>query len=181
MGRSDSAREREFYELITAHMLERGYVRSTAWCFSRDEALIDEYITDNDEYLGLGSGAFSYIDGAVYGSTFSINHYLERIGAGKSGITRVQRLGRSDQRRYWLLMNLFAGSIRYSEIPRPYRAALRAEIAGLRLIGAARRDGECLKLTERGYYLWVVLMGEFFTGVNEFRERMRLEIPNEIQ
>ena len=181
MGRSDFAREREFYEMISEHMLGRGYVRSTAWCFSRGQALIDEYITDNDEYLGLGSGAFSYIDGSVFGSTFSINHYLERIGAGKSGITRVQKLGRSDQRRYWLLMNLFAGSIRYSEIPRPYRAALRAEIAGLRLIGAARRDGECLKLTERGYYLWVVLMGEFFTGVNEFRERMRLEIPNEIQ
>ena len=112
MGRSDFAREREFYEMISEHMLGRGYVRSTAWCFSRGQALIDEYITDNDEYLGLGSGAFSYIDGSVFGSTFSINHYLERIGAGKSGITRVQKLGRSDQRSYWLLMKLFAGSIR---------------------------------------------------------------------
>ena len=181
MGRTDFPRERDFYELITDHMLGRGYTRSTAWCFSRRDSLLDEYITDNDEYLGLGSGAFSYIDGAVYGSTFSINHYLERIGAGRSSITRVRRLSASDQRRYWLLMNLFAGSIRRSQIPDRFRASLLPELTVLRLIGAIRQHGDRLELTDRGYYLWVVLMREFFTGVNEFRERMRLEIPAEVR
>jgi coproporphyrinogen III oxidase-like Fe-S oxidoreductase len=181
MGPSDFARERDFYEMITEHMLGCGYARSTAWCYSRGDSLIDEYITDNDEYLGLGSGAFSYIDGAVYGSTFSINHYLERTGRGESGITRVRRLGSSDQRRYWLLMNLFDGSIRRAEIPQRFRASLRAELTALRLIGAVRQVGDRFELTHRGYYLWVVLMREFFTGVNEFRERMRLEIPAEVR
>ena len=179
MGRVDFSRERDYYALITAHMLERGYRRSTAWNFSRDESLIDEYITDNNEYLGLGSGAFSYLDGALYGSTFSINHYLDRIASGKSGITRHLVLDKRDQRHYWLLMNLFGGSIDQAAIPETHAKRLGLELLGLRLLGAVRKVGGRFQLTERGQFLWVVLMREFFTNVNEFRERMRLEIPAE--
>ena len=179
MGQVDFSRERDYYRLITEHMLRRGYSRSTAWNFSRDESLIDEYITDNNEYLGLGSGAFSYIDGSLYGSTFSINHYLERVAGGQSGITRQLSLDKRDQRHYWLLMNLFGGSVPRSAVPGGYGAALALELLGLRLIGALRKAGGEYRLTERGQYLWVVLMREFFTNVNEFRERMRLEIPSE--
>ena len=179
MGAVDFSRERDYYRRITEHMLDRGYIRSTAWNFSKDKSLIDEYITENNEYLGLGSGAFSYIDGALYGSTFSINHYIDRIAGGKSGITRHLSLDKRDQRHYWLLMNLFGGSIERSAVPAEYGMPLLLELLGLRLIGALQKVDGQLRLTERGQYLWVVLMREFFTNVNVFRERMRLEIPAE--
>ncbi len=53
------------------------------------------------------------------------------------------------------------------------------ELTALRLAGAVRRNGERLELTDRGYYLWVMMMREFFIGVNNFREQMRHHIRDE--
>jgi uncharacterized membrane protein YiaA len=49
----------------------------------------------------------------------------------------------------------------------------------LRLIGAVRGDAATLGLTERGYYLWVMMMREFFSGVSRLRDAMRQHIPDE--
>jgi coproporphyrinogen III oxidase-like Fe-S oxidoreductase len=183
IGRVDYGRERRLYHRIAEHMLARGYHRSSAWCFSRGPAMIDEYITENDEYLGLGSGAFSYLDGSLFGSTFSINTYLKRLDGGRSGITRRSRLSHREQMRYYLLMKLFGGSLSLSgasaRFGRSCYAAMLPELSGLRLIGAIRKQGDDLSLTESGQYLWVMMMREFFGSVNDFRERMRLQIPDE--
>ncbi len=183
IGRVDYSRERRFYRQISEHMLANGYHRSSAWCFSRTPSMIDEYITENDEYLGLGSGAFSYLDGKLYGSTFSINTYLRRVNSGRPGITRRSDLSVREQMRYYLLMQLFGGSLRLSaasgRFERNYGLALLPELAALQLIGAIRRRGDELTLTESGQYLWVMMMREFFGSVNDFRERMRLQIPVE--
>lgn len=183
IGRVDYARERRLYRQIVKHMLANGYHRSSAWCFSRGPAMIDEYITGNDEYLGLGSGSFSYINGALYGSTFSINHYLRRIENGKPGITRRSDMKTREQMRYYLLMKLFGGALSLpaasEHFGRSFNLALLPELTGLRLIGAIRRTGDVLTLSESGQYLWVMMMREFFGSVNDFRERMRLQIADE--
>lgn len=183
IGRVDYARERGLYRQIVDHMLSNGYQRSSAWCFSRSPAMIDEYITDNDEYLGLGSGSFSYIDGALYGSTFSINNYLRRIESGRPGITRRSSMKGREQMRYYLLMKLFGGSLNLpaasERFGRSFGRALLPELTSLRLAGAVRRSGDELTLTESGQYMWVMMMREFFGSVNDFRERMRLQIPEE--
>ena len=176
-------REKRLYRLITRRMLDAGYHRSSAWNFDRDSLLIDEYIINQDEYLGLGSGSFSYIGGDMYASTFSINHYIERVNRGRTGIVRKRDMRRRDQMLYYLLTRLFAGSIDLDAAERRFagrfRQTLLPELFGLRVIGAVKKDGRQLWLTERGYYLWVVLMREFFSGVNNFREEMRLNIPAE--
>ena len=183
IGRVDYGRERRFYHQIADHMLSNGYHRSSAWCFSRNASMIDEYITENEEYLGLGSGAFSYVDGSLFGSTFSINTYLRRLGNGKPGITRRSNLKTREQMRYYLLMRLFGGSLDLTaaseRFGRSFSRALGPELAALRLVGAMRRRGDELTLTESGQYLWVLMMREFFASVNDFRERMRLQIPAE--
>ncbi len=183
IGRVHYGRERGLYRQIATHMLDRGYRRSSAWCFSRDDGMLDEYITENIDYLGLGSGSFSLIDGRLYGSTFSINNYLARLAEGRSGITREKRLGAREQMQYYLLVTLFSGSLDLDQadahFARSFYAALWPELSGLRLIGAVEKDGRHLRLTESGQYLWVMLMREFFASVNEFRERMRLLIQAE--
>ena len=145
--------------------------------------MIDEYITENQEYLGLGSGAFSYIGGSMFGNTFSINTYLHRLESGRSGITRRSDLKPREQMRYYLLMQLFGGSLNLTaaseRFGRSFSGALMPELSGLKLIGAVRRRGDVLTLTESGQYLWVMMMREFFGSVNDFRERMRLQIPDD--
>ena len=53
------------------------------------------------------------------------------------------------------------------------------EIAFFKALGALRDDGATLSLTESGMYAWVVMMREFLSGVNRFREQLRLNIRDE--
>ena len=69
------------------------FVPTSAWCFTRGHKSVDEYIVDAADYVGLGSGAFSYIDGTLYATTFSLQAYSERIGRGLTGVTGERRLG----------------------------------------------------------------------------------------
>src|SRR5690606_5263163 len=110
MGVVDYSREKSLYQVIARHMQNAGYIRSSVWCFSRDGNMIDEYTSRQNEYLGLGSGAFSYLDGVIYASTFSIDHYLHLIDSGRMGVVGKRSLTRLDQVRCFLLMRMFGGS-----------------------------------------------------------------------
>jgi coproporphyrinogen III oxidase-like Fe-S oxidoreductase len=185
MGSVDFSREKEFYRQIVAHMQAAGYRRSSAWCFSRKADMLDEYITEQDQYLGLGSGAFSFLNGKICASTFSINHYIRLAESGQTGMVRQRTLQRVDQMRYYLLTHLFSGAIDLRAADQyfdgSFRRSLRAELSGLKLMGAVRSEADLLRLTERGYYLWVIMMREFFTGVNQLREEMRQDIASEVR
>jgi len=177
-------RERHYYEMIAAHMLAAGYTRSSTWCFSRGTSMVDEYIAEREEYLGLGSGAFSYLDGALYASTFSINHYFKLIESGLTGLVRRSALSSREQMRYYLLMHLFGGTLDLAaaeeRFDNQFCRTLWIELSALQSIRAARKTGHTLCLTERGFYLWVIMMREFFSGVNAFREQMRHNISDEL-
>lgn len=177
MGRVEATHEQRFYECIVQSMLGAGYTRASAWCFSRRQGMFDEYIVERDEYVGLGSGAFSYVQGSLYASTFSIAHYLAMIEAGRSGTFSRRALSEADQARYYLLMRLFSGQLdkrlANARFDGRFRHKLWPELTALQSVRALRDTGEELVLTERGYYLWVVLMREFFSGINNLREQLR--------
>lgn len=183
MGRVDYSREREFYRVIADHMLSAGYTRSSAWCFSRKAGMFDEYIAEREEYVGLGSGSFSYLQGSLFASTFSINHYLWLVGAGKSAALRRRDLTEREQMRYYLLMQLFGGSLdkamAETRFDSKFQRTLWPELAALHTIGAVSNSGEKLTLTENGYYLWIMMMREFLTAVNSLRDQMRHNIAHE--
>ncbi|NNE62142.1 MAG: coproporphyrinogen III oxidase family protein [Woeseia sp.] len=183
LGKVNLSPEHGFYRQIAGAMTVAGYRRSSAWCFSRAAGMIDEYITGHEQYVGLGSGAFSYIDGTLYASTFSINHYL-RVAGGMSPM-RCRRMGQRDQMRYYLLMFLFSGALDIEQAETRFAGrfarGLWPELTLLRLLRAVRRRGNRFELTERGYYLWVMMMREFFIGVNNFRDEMRHSIRNELR
>jgi coproporphyrinogen III oxidase-like Fe-S oxidoreductase len=183
MGRVDYSRERRLYECIVTRMSDAGYSRGSAWCFSRKPGLVDEYIVDHYEYVGLGSGAFSYLQGSLYASTFSLNHYGRLVARGRTGLTLRRKMNERDRMRYYLLMRLFAGSLNLDvaqeKFDGRFRNQLWPELAALRLFGVTKPDGATLRLTERGYYLWVMMMRDFFSSVSDLRDEMRQHIPDE--
>jgi coproporphyrinogen III oxidase-like Fe-S oxidoreductase len=183
MGGYGANREREYYRLIQQR-LGRDYRASSAWCFSRGASAIDEYIVTDDEYIGAGSGAFGYYEGLLYSNTFSLNRYAQLAGARRSPVTMARELSGLEQMRYDFLTRLFGLSLDKAFVRRKYggrfERRLWREIAFFRAIGALRDTGPRLELTERGMYYWVVMMREFFTGVNRFREQMRLNIRREL-
>ncbi len=183
MGQVGSEHEREYYETIVERMLNAGYKRASAWCFSRDPGMLDEYVIDHDEYVGLGSGAFSYVAGSLYASTFAIDHYNRLVSSGSSGTVNRRALSQRDQMRYYLLMRMFGGSLDKKQAEARFdgrfEKTLWPELMALQSVAAIRDEGETLQLTERGFYLWVVLMREFFGGVNNLREQVRHETVQE--
>ena len=82
LGRVDDRQEERFYHQIVGRLVP-AYRFSSAWCFSRKQAMIDEYIVDYDEYAGLGSGSIGYLNGICYANTFDIRGYIAQIDRGE--------------------------------------------------------------------------------------------------
>ena len=182
MGHAAADHEADYFQRLRSG-LERTYRPSSAWCFSRHGGMIDEYIVTDDEYLGAGSGAFGYLDGTFYSNTFSLARYEALAGSGRSPVTMYRRMGQRERMRYDFLVKLFGLAIGKAELEDKYGGrflrAMWPEIAFFKALGALRDDGERLSLTESGMYAWVVMMREFLSGVNRFREQLRLNIRDE--
>lgn len=180
IGLVTHGREEAFYRLIT-ETLQPEYRFSSAWCFSREkaEAIIDEYIVDYDEYAGLGSGSIGYLGGTCYANTFDIHKYISDIDKGLLPIFASRDFSLRDKGRYDFLLKLFGMKMEAAALFRKYGPrswpGLALDIAAFSLVGALRYRSGSFFLTRRGGYLWVVMMREFFTAVNNFRDYCRRE------
>ena len=75
IGAIDFTRETEYYRIVCEGLAPE-FEPASAWTFSKDKGgMIDEYIVDYDEYVGLGSGALSFLGGRIYNNTFSLSDY----------------------------------------------------------------------------------------------------------
>jgi len=99
VGEIDFPREARYYQLIS-DALAPEFEPQALGTFSRDrDAMIDEYIVDYPEYVGIGSGAMSFLDGTMYGNTFSLGEYGRRIESGKMAVVkRGKRYGATGRR-----------------------------------------------------------------------------------
>jgi coproporphyrinogen III oxidase-like Fe-S oxidoreductase len=184
MGAAGPSRVHEFYGRFLAR-LRPDYGPQSCWCFSRSASAIDEYVVDADDYVGIGSGAFSYLDGTLYATTFSLNHYTERVGRGLTGITGKRAFSIEDRVKNAFLTGLFGLELPKARVRArwgsEFEHQLRWALDAMRAIGALTDDGEAWRLTDRGMYLWVLMMSEFYESVNRFREAMRAGIRDELE
>ena len=176
LGRVDFARERRLYGRIAGRLVPE-YRFSSAWCFSRGPAMIDEYIVHYDQYAGLGSGAIGYLGGTCYANTFAIRAYIDRLDRGELPLAAARTFSLRERIRYDFLMKLFATRLDVAGLRQRYGgrfwSLLWPDLLAFSLLGALSRRGGEIVLTKRGRYVWVVLMREFFTAVNNFRDHCR--------
>ncbi len=184
MGTPDRLRLRHYYQTILRE-LQPDFAPSSAWCFTKSTGGTDEYIVAAGNYVGVGSGAFSYLDGTLYSTTFSLHGYENRLARGLTGITTRHRLNETDRLRYTLLVHMFGLRLDEAWAQRTYGVRffrkLWGELRTLELLGAATRDARGWQLTERGMYLLMLMMSEFFESVNGYRDAMRAHIKDELE
>jgi menaquinone C8-methyltransferase len=183
VGPVDYRREADYYKLLSRGLSDT-FENASAWTFSRIAGgMIDEYIVDYEEYVGVGSGAFSYLDGAIYVNTFSLRDYGALIGKDRMSVTASRQFGRKEQMRYRFLMQLFGLELDKAAFLRDFGTTidrgLPAEMTFMRAVGAFARDDSVLTLTETGRYLMVAMMREFFVGVNNVRDQARAALTTE--
>lgn len=177
MGKADPGKERRFYRKIIS-ALEPTYRPNSAWCFSKGESsMIDEYVVGGEEYVGAGSGAFGLVNGAIYANTFSLVEYMRSVHAGRLPIKHSKVFTLHEMARYNLLMNLFGLKLDLDMFRQRFGHSvwrlIGLEILFFMTAGAFRITPEQILLTDRGRYYWVIMMREFFTGVDNFRDASR--------
>ncbi|MDP6449149.1 MAG: coproporphyrinogen III oxidase family protein [Dehalococcoidales bacterium] len=172
-NRVDTFREKVFYGILLRELYAGGYKASTAWCFSRGERMIDEYIIDFDDYIGIGAGSVSVYQGNFLVNSFSLDRYEEFTGRDRLPVVGWRRLSAREHRRYYLLTKLFGLEVAGEKFYRRFNAGihekLRDELLFLKLSGLVK-EAETIRVTPRGMYPVSVMMREFFTALNGLRE-----------
>jgi len=182
LGQLRPEREAQYYSILCDE-LSSAFKPMSAWTFTRDGTqMIDEYIVDSEEYVGVGSGVFSYLDGTLYASTFSLNEYSRKVAAGQMGVTGIQPFSRHLQMRYKMMMDLFGLNFDRAAFKQrfgvPPAVGLWLEMLFFNLMGAFERSNRS-QPTPVGRYLSLVIMREFFTGVNRLRDIARKALTPE--
>ncbi len=181
IGKIDYTREHAMYKMVCEGLADSQFIPTSAWTFSASEdMLIDEYIVEYPEYVGIGSGAMSYLKDTNYTNTFSLHDYHERIASNKMGITKATD---ADPRkitamRYTFATKLFGLRLDNREFKQEYGVGvgrgLPLEMAYMHLVGAiATHNADEVTLTPKGRYLLVALMRETLARSNDFRDQAR--------
>jgi menaquinone C8-methyltransferase len=176
VGQLDLSREMDYYNIILQE-LSGAYTPMSAWTFARNgTTMIDEYIVDTLEYAAVGSGVFSYLDGSLYASTFSLSEYDQRVSQGRMGVNAVQHFSAHQQMRYRMMMDMFGLNFDrdsfHQQFGVPASRGLWLEMLFFNLLGAFSKADRAIP-TPVGRYLAVVIMREFFSGVNRLRDISR--------
>ena len=179
VGLVDYDREGRLYKLLV-DALSDAFELSTAWTFSRTGGgMIDEYIVDYEEYVGIGSGAFSYLKGDIYLTTFSLRDYGAAIAEGRMPLAvGSSKNTLANRMRYRFLMELFGLRLDKRRFQRDFgvtvERGLWKEMLFFRTFGGFATDNdEELTLTEKGRYLTVVMQRAMFTHLNSLRDTAR--------
>jgi coproporphyrinogen III oxidase-like Fe-S oxidoreductase len=185
IGRVDMSREKAFYDVVSSE-LDGPFEPSSAWTYSLTQGgMIDEYIVDYPEYVGVGSGAQSFLDGRIFTNTFSLKDYAQHVHDGHLAVTSASdKYSKRDMMRYRFVTDLFGlrfDKARFlADFGTPVERGMWAEVAFMRASGAFDRDdAECFTLTRTGRYLLVVMMREMLIGSNRLRDEARAALPVE--
>ncbi|OUT16771.1 coproporphyrinogen III oxidase family protein [Campylobacter concisus] len=175
LGISNVDNEREFYEIITEEFSKSNYKQSNAWAFSNEKSadLRDEYVGSNLEYLGVGSGAFSFLNGELVINAFNLLEYGKRIKNRQSPVIAKCGFSEKERLKYTFLTRLFDGGVdikRYNdENNTNINKALFMELSLLKLVNAIYEENGIIKPTFFGKYICIVLMRDFYAGMDKVR------------
>lgn len=151
---------------------------------ANNSAMIDEYVVDFEEYPAIGSGGITYLGNNLYVNTFSLSEYKDAIESGRMSLMGKTTFSLRDRMRYRFMMQLFGLRLDKKKFQRDFgmsiERGLPAEMAFMRASGAFDIDDEeQLTLTSKGRYLTVVMMRQFFIGVNSLRDQARAALPKD--
>ncbi|EAJ7578367.1 coproporphyrinogen III oxidase family protein [Campylobacter upsaliensis] len=185
LGVSFKDNEFEFYQIICEFF--KDYTQNNAWSFSLEKnKLNDEYVSSHHEYLGVGSGAFSFLDGELLINAFNLNTYTTLIKEKQNANIAKAHFDPKERLKYVFLTEIFSGSLELTHFNRTLKCDLEKELfielKALKMCGAIKKEGDILKSCEFGKYLFMVLMKDFYAGMDlvraVFRDDARLKNKN---
>jgi len=181
-GRIDYDLEAYLYKRVVLPTLREHYTPVTSWCFSRKDKpevdMLDEYVVDYVEYVGIGTGSMSLHGGRVSVNAYTLPLYQRLVARGRLPVVLESApLGRRDYMLYCLMMALFGRRVDCKKFEAIFgvslKRALWPECTALRAMGLVYARGDHIYTNERGMYVFLMILREFFTHVNRFRSLAR--------
>jgi len=169
IGKSTNENEAKLFSLIMKNMNEP-YIQRTSWAFAlKQKEFIDEYVVDHSEYVGLGSGAFSFLNGTLYANSFSLKEYANRVAAGMASVVKSTRFGSYSVKQYRMMVEMFG--LRGEPSYKPF-----FEYNALKAVGVIGSKNGHAVITSKGRFLLSVMMKGFYNGMDYIRESMRADL-----
>ncbi|KPZ71349.1 MULTISPECIES: coproporphyrinogen III oxidase family protein [Shewanella] len=170
---------RQYRQILNS--LNGQYTQLSGWAFGKaNNEGFDEYVIDYDEYLGVGSGSFSFLDDTLYVNTFSLKKYQERVENGLMGVEQQKQYGKKEVMQYRFLLGMFSGRLSRKYFRETFGVnldtALFKEMASMKAIGAIKNDPndpDNLIWTDNGKMMGLLMMKEFYSGMDNVRAQLR--------
>lgn len=180
LGEFSLENEYTFFGTIKASLKEL-YPTRHGWSFSKESHLIiDEYIIDNEEYVGVGSGSFSFLKDTLYLNEFALDNYATLIHEKCSAVTKERTFPANSQMYYRLMVDLFNGTLSKKKFSTMFgheiNDALGKELMLLKFAKAIQENKESITTTNYGDYLFLVMMKEFYMGMDRIRNEARKKL-----
>jgi coproporphyrinogen III oxidase-like Fe-S oxidoreductase len=170
--------EYSFYNTIKESL--SGYYQNNAWSFSKEKSeMSDEYVTNHNEYIGIGSGAFSYINNHLYINAFDLNEYSDLVSKRSNAIVANSSFSFQKRLQYHFLTWLFSGTLDIKKFNYSFGTnlltSLRKEMFMLKKADAIYIKKGKIYATNFGQYLCLVMMKEFYSGMDKIRSIFKQE------
>ena len=117
--------------------------------------------------------SFSFLDGELHVNAYNLELYEDMVQEGKNPIISTCTFEKKDILEYQLMTNLFNGSIDIDNFNKTFATdilkELKFDLSMLKLSNAIKIEDNKIVPTEFGKYLCVVLMKEFYAGMDKVR------------
>lgn len=161
-----------FYNIINEEL--KDYQANNMWSFSKEHVnMNDEYISTHNEYIGLGSGAFSYLEGRLFINAFDLKKYEELLETKKDSILAKSEFSEKNIIQYYILCNLFSGTFDIKSYNKKFNVSLEKilgkELFILKNFGIIYIKDDVINLTKKGRYILTIMMSNFYSQMDKVR------------
>ena len=147
--------EQEMYETIINYLTDSGYEMRALWSLStKPRNYYGPF--EFEEYIGIGSNAWSLIDNFLYLNTASVREYIKFLKDGKLPIKKGTVFSGEKMMRLWFMRKLYNIRVNKTQFYNRFKTnidhELRWIIVPLRLLGIIRSKNGCIELTRKGLF-----------------------------
>ncbi|MSR77934.1 MAG: radical SAM family heme chaperone HemW [Candidatus Omnitrophica bacterium] len=143
------------FDLVVSYLIRAGYEHYEVSNFARSGFASQHNLIywHNQEYLGLGPGAFSYMNGVRYQFSLEVGRYLDKCEAGNFSRDTEDILSDEKKEMETLITGLrLQEGVSLDAFP-IVRKEIEAKLPFLIKGGCVKREGDALRLTRRGKFL----------------------------
>ncbi|MFP3230355.1 MAG: hypothetical protein RXS19_03930, partial [Caldisphaera sp.] len=167
--------EKPFYYYILKSFQNSDFIQSNAWTFTRNQnSITDEYIVDYPFFVGVGTGAMSYINGKYYVNSFNINKYEKMVCEGNMPVVLSKKLSLREQVYLEFIYKFYSLIIDKKIFEKLFNIDIenymKNELSLLAFINAIKYENDRIVLTDYGKYIANLIMKNFYINISKIRK-----------